>query len=256
MSPASRRRAPRPRWRRPSQAAPPARAARRLDDPVAVAVGLDDRHHRGRARPAASVRTLCRIAARSTTISARAWSSIGSHAGSRTQDRGDRPGHVRRRSARPRGVRRGRAVQPRAHGAASYGSSPAPATRRSGRQDVAGPGGGQPGHAGGGDAARPSGARDDGVPALEQDHRVVLGPRPAGERSGAASISSRSGRASGPGSPACGVSTAGTAQGLSTSPARRRRRRSGRRRPAPRPASWPPVAAAGADGPGLDPASR
>ena len=194
-----------------------------LGHAVAVAVGLDHRHHRHvRPMSSRSVRTLCRIAATSTTISARAvdggghrvavFHSAGGEGGTdrrgdgvrhvprheRTVDRGD----VGRRTVQPRPDARPRrtASSPAARSApiSPPRTSPAPAVASQAVPVVLA-------------RTRPSGAATRRAAALEQDDGVVaLGGR--ARRAGVAEPRPRSRSASSSRaiSPACGVRTAGT----------------------------------------------
>ena len=98
----------------PGGSAVPGRAAG-LDDPVAVAVGLDDRHQRGGGDEGGQRPDVVPDRGQ-VDHDLRAHGHVRAVSEEVAHDRGDRPRHVRR-GQRPalRGVRRRGAVQPRAH---------------------------------------------------------------------------------------------------------------------------------------------
>ncbi len=189
-----------------------------LDHAVAVAVGLDDRHQLHGAVDAPRsfrMRTLCRTAARSTTISARCGTGSGLSSiipnlrGRRAPAAGSgpRPGSpsaVRRQ----RSLGRGGSCSHEPTDAASYGSSPAASNAPTSPASTSpAPAVASHGSPGGGDPDPPVGTRDERVVPLQQDHAVETGrcgrarapaarPRPPSARSPSIAASS----------PACGVS--------------------------------------------------
>ena len=238
--------APRRGWRRRATRRRPSRAARAdSEHAVAVAVGLDHRHHRrAPARTSSrSGRTLCRIApgrrrsrrARSGWLMAHRFFHQAAAGGSRTAA-GMRVRHGRRRpAARPgrRGSRRRRAARTRPRPRRTARARRR-AGRRSARQHVARTGGGQPRRAGRGDPDPAVRGGDQRVPALEQHHGAVTfrgeprvlerrWPRPPRARR----------RASGPARRRAGSGPPGPPGAREVLRARRRRPRAGPRRRAP-----------------------
>ena len=196
--------APRAPWPRRANARRPRGPRARLDQPVAVAVRLHDGHQRrggddvGQRPDVVADRGQVDHDLRthgprfSQTSCGAASQQVADHRGDGPRDLG-----CGERTAL-RGVRRGRAVQPRADRRGVVGSSPA-ASRApmSPASTSPAPGGRQPRHAGGGDPRPPSGRATTVRRPLSS---TTASYRPAASRacrSGAASMASRRRRSSG-----------------------------------------------------------
>ena len=197
-----------------------ARRAADLDDAVAVAVGLDDGHHRGGGRPGRPASGRCAGPRPGRPRSPGAWAPVFRAAfqrararprGSPARRRGrsaDRPARrtsPRRRAATnpPRPRRTARAPPPAARRSARRGRRPRPAVASHGTPVVV-------------IRTGPSGRATTVRRPLSSTTASYRAAASRAWRSGAASIPPRGSPVIRDSSPACGVSTAGTVSGPST----------------------------------------